>query len=119
MASSIAEQRVAGHLERLENLRPRQAKADLNPIEIPWREQIGHAIQRALSLAGLSQKEAAALVGRDVAQLARWINGSERPQLDAMFAVEVLRSPLVIALAELAGAGVEVETVVRVVRRTA
>lgn len=91
------------------------AKA-LKKIEDPrWREQIGRAIERAIALAGLSQKEAAALLDRDQAQVARWIASTERPQLDAIFAVGLLRGPLVIALAELSD-GIDVITEIRVRR---
>ena len=93
------------------------AKA-LNKIEPDWRGQLGGVVQRCFSLAGLSQKEASALLDRDPAQVARWVNGQERPQFDALLSVEVLRSPLVIALAEIAGHGVEIETTVRM-RRSA
>lgn len=119
MAVIIAAASAPGHLQRIENLPSCVAKPDLKKIEIAWREHVGSAVQRALSLANLSQKEASGLLGHpDAAQLNRWIKGKERPQFDALFAVDVLRQPLVVALAELAGAGVEIETVVRV-RRTA
>lgn len=100
-------------LDRFETRQP----ADLNKVEADWKVQIGHAIQRCFSLAGLTQKEGAAKVGRDQAQVARWISGAERPQLDLLFAVEDLRQPLVLALAELAG-NVEVQTVITI-RRSA
>ena len=72
-----------------------------------------------MQLAGLNLDEFSGLVGRDSRQVARWIGGIERPQFDALFSVEQLRQPIVLALAEMAGAGVEIETVVRVVRRVA
>jgi len=109
---TVASAAVAGHLDTLENLRPAMAKADLKKVEPSWRTQIGRAIQRCFALAGLTQKEAAAKVDRDQAQVARWCSGAERAQFDALFAVEELRGPLVVALAELAG--VEVDTVIRV-----
>lgn len=85
----------------LENVTPTMAKADLMKVENrDFREVIGRSIQRALSLAGWSQKEAAGKIGREPAQIARWIAGTERPQFDALFAVEELRQPLVIALAQ-------------------
>lgn len=115
MGSTVAPSPSPRHLDRLETVRPRMAKA-LNKIETPWRESVGQAIQRCFSLAGLTQKEAAALLERDQAQVARWISGDERPQVDAIFAVEALRGPLVIALAELAGC-VDVETTITVRRR--
>lgn len=97
-------------------MRPRMAKADLRKTEMPdWREQIGRAIERTRTLAQLSLKQFADLIGRDERQIARWIAGTERPQMDALFAVESLRGPLVIALAELADE-VEVRTTI-VVRR--
>jgi len=93
------------------------AKADLRLPEMDaWREQIGHAIQRAVSLLGWTLKEFAAAVKRDERQCARWINGSERPQFDVLFAVEALRQPLVLALAERAGQGVEIETTIHLRR---
>lgn len=93
------------------------AKA-LNKNETAWRAQIGQAVQRCFALAGVTQKEAAALLERDAAQIARWISAVERAQIDAIFAVERLRQPLVQAFAELAGDGVEVETTIRI-RRSA
>lgn len=93
------------------------AKAILRKAEgEPWKVQIGRAIQRALSLRGWSLKEFAGALDRDPRQVARWIDGSERPQFDAMFAVETLRQPLVIALAELAGTGVEITTEITIRR---
>jgi len=89
------------------------AKADLKEVETrDFRAEIGRAIQRALSIAGRSQKGAAGLVGVDVAQVARWIAGTERPQMDRLFAIEELRQPLIVELAELAE-NVEVVTEIR------
>ncbi len=95
------------------------AKADLRNAETEqWRERLGSAIQRVMHLRGWSLKEFAAAVERDERQCSRWIDGRERPQFDAVFAVESLRQLLIIALAEIAGAGVEMETTVRI-RRSA
>lgn len=71
-----------------------------------------------MELRGWSLKELAAEAVRDERQIARWITGDERPQFDTLFAIESFRQPLVLALCELAGAGVEIETTVRI-RRTA
>lgn len=100
----------------------RMAKADLRNPEMPaetadWRAQIGRALDRARLLAGMSLKEFADAIGRDERQIARWINGTERPQLDAMFSVKELRGPMVVALAELSET-VDVQTTITV-RRTA
>lgn len=89
------------------------AKAVLNEVEKrDFRAEIGKAIQRACSLAGWSQKETAGRMGRDTAQLARWIAGTERPQFDALFAVEELRWPLIQALAQIDPRN-EIETTIR------
>lgn len=114
MSPMVLDSPAATHHKRLEQARPVMAKADLKNLE-SWREGLGKAVARALALAGLSQKEAAAAVGRDTAQIARWVAGTERPQLDTLFAVEALRQPLVIALAELSGAA-EVTTTIKLKR---
>src|SRR3990167_7849933 len=99
--SSITSEPSVRHRISLENVAPKMAKANLNNVEnCDFRAVIGRAIQRAVSIAGLSQKEAAGKIGREPAQVARWIAGTERPQLDALFSVEELRGPLVISLAE-------------------
>lgn len=81
----------------------RLRKADIEG----WRMGVGRAIQRAMRLRGWTLKEFAAAVDRDPRQCARWMDGSERPQLDTLFAVETLRPALVQALSELAGADVQ------------
>lgn len=76
--------------------------AELKKVELPdLRPLIGRAIQRAFSLAGWSQKEAAGYLERSEAQISRWIAGTERPQLDVLFGCEALRWPLIQALAAL------------------
>lgn len=106
----------AAHLLRSE-IPSRMAKADLRKAEMDvWRVSIGRAVERARLLLGWSLKELAEAVGRDERQVARWIAGTERPQLDALFSVVTLRAALVQALAELAGNGVEVTTHITVRR---
>lgn len=120
MSPTIHDPLVAAHLSKVEGVQFRQAKAGLKglkEIETRWRELVGGAIARAIAISGLSQKEVAGLTERDPAQVARWLTGAERPQFDALLAVEKLRQPLIVALAELAGDGVEIETVVRIRRR--
>ncbi len=112
MPSSISSERVDRLRERLENDQPSMAKADLKILEQDWKALMGKAMQRCFALAGVSQKEAAGLMERDPAQVARWLAGTERPQLDAIFSVERFRQPLVQALAEQAGESVSVQTVV-------
>jgi len=112
MTLTVADRAVRTHPERAERDGLRMAKADLRYPEAPapsdLRWLVGQALRRAFGLLGWSLKEAAAKVGRDERQVARWLNGAERPQLDALFAVEELRQPIVQALSELVGAEVEV-----------
>jgi hypothetical protein len=117
MPPSVRQTTHQAPLERHETTHAPQA-TEVNLIEVPWRMQIGGAIQRAFSLAGLTQKDACRLLDRDQGQIGRWIGGTERPQFDVLFAVKVLRRPLVVALAELAGQGVDVDTVITI-RRSA
>jgi hypothetical protein len=111
MAPTLPAPGDARHLVR----RDVMAKADLKNLET-GRVQIGRAILRCFALAGVSQKEAAVLLQRDPAQVQRWTAGSERPHVDAIFGVAVLRQPLIIALAEMVGAGVDVETTITIRR---
>lgn len=96
---------------RLPDTRPTMAKAVLPKPESA--RDAGRAILRAQQLRGWSLKEFAAAAVRGERQLARWMDGSEHPQLDTLFAIVSFRIPLIVALAEVAGAGVEVETLVR------
>lgn len=91
------------------------AKADLRKPEPPddWRLAVGAAIRRAMILRGWSLKEFAHAVDRDERQCARWMDGTERPQLDTLFAVATLRQPLVQAFGELAGADVHTTITMR------
>jgi len=115
MASSVAEDRSVRH-RVIPEMRPEMAKADLRKPEIgDLRKEIGSAIVRARDLLGWSQDRLAQEVKRDARQVARWERGDERDrvQMDTLWAVEELRGPLVVALAELASGAVEVETVMR------
>jgi len=113
VTSTVAE-RPASSPRELSEIRPTMAKAGLERVRKPeagpsdFRPVIGRVLGRALSLVGWSLKEAAAAIGKDPRQVARWLSGAERAQLDAIFAVEALQQPMVQALGELAGADVEV-----------
>ena len=110
MSSSVANTAVRRHRNSLDDVDRRMAKADLKKVEdADLRAEIGRSLQRALSLAGRSQKEIAGLIDCDVAQIARWVAGTERPQFDRLFAIEELRWPLIQALAALAQAEVITE----------
>lgn len=92
---------------------PSMAKANLK--ENGWIAN-GRAVRRAWELSGLSLKEFADTVGRDERQVKRWMTADERPQIETIFAAKALQAPLVIAMAEQAGHGVELETTIRIRR---
>lgn len=112
MSSSIAERPVSRQRISLEDVQPEMAKANFKKVETDLKAQLGQAIARAIASAGWSQKEAAAWLHRDVAQVSRWIAGTERPQFDALFALEALRWPLITELARIDG-DTEVVTSIR------
>ena len=115
MSPTVPRPGYSALVERLDHLRPSMAKA-VKKIDPQWKARVGQAVHRCFSLAGRTQKEAAALIDRDPAQVGRWITGEDNPQFAAIFAVEELRAPFVIALSELAG--VEIETTIHI-KRTA
>ena len=120
MAPMVAQQSLPTPLLVTEK-RAKQAKAALPEvrkaeIERQWRAW-GGCLDEVRGVFRLTLLEFAAAVGKDERQVARWIAGTERPQIETVFAVEKFQGPLVIALARLAS-GVEVDTVIHI-RRTA
>lgn len=98
--------------------RGQMAKADLRKTENDqFYARLGQCIDEVRNVFGLTLKEFSAALGKNESQIRRQIEGKERPQIEAVFAVERFQGPLVIALARLAR-GVEVDTVIHV-RRSA
>lgn len=93
------------------------AKATLRFPQNDYYATLGSCIEEVRRVHGLTLKEFACEVGKHERQIAQQIAGQERPQLEAVFAVERFRGALVIALARLS-ADVEVTTEIRV-RKTA
>lgn len=90
------------------------AKVDVRKPDADWLVLIGAAIQRCVALVGLSNKEAAALIGVDDAEFGKWLNGTRRPQMDRILAVEELRWPLIQCLAALDARNELVTTIRRI-----
>lgn len=67
------------HPQRLENVRPVMAKADLKKVE-EAKQAHGRVLARAIQLAGLTRKEAAALIDLDEQSLSRQIAAKEAQQ---------------------------------------
>lgn len=93
---------------------------EAKPIRKPLAVDLGSAIERAITLAKMTKQEVAfrAGYGTNQAPISRWISGAEMPQLAKLWAIEELRGPLVIALAEsVDDSGVVVTTTVTVKQR--
>lgn len=97
------------------------AKADLPKGENPdFLAEIGHCLDVARRDVGWNHDELADRLGKDKKQVGRWIRGEERTQVDAVFAVDALRGPFVVALAGLVArddSGVQVVTEIRLRRK--
>ena len=120
MAAILCDEPVTTPRANAEN-RKRMARADLRKAENDlWDRLAGRAIARARQLAGWSLDRLALELGKDARQVSRWEKGDtpDHPQLDALFAIEGFREPLVIALAEQC-CSAEIETTIRFRRRTA
>lgn len=84
--------------------------------DLPKREnreslaRIGTCLDEARREVGWTVDQLACELHRDSKQVARWIRGEERTQVDAVFGVERLRAPFVEALARLSDAFDEYRT---------
>ena len=96
--------------------RAKTAKADLRKTENGLDyARLGQCIDEVRNVFGLTLKEFSVALGKNESQIRRQIEGKERPQIEAVFAIERFQGPLVIALARLAS-GVQVDTVIHVKR---
>ena len=98
--------------------RAQTAKASLRKTEKDalWGE-LGKCLVFVCYDAELSIKEFAARLGKDAGQVQRQMEGKERPQIEAVFAVPEFRAPLIVALSRITPQ-IEVSTELRI-RRTA
>jgi len=120
MSATVSQQSLPTPLLVTEKPR-KQAKASLPAIRKTEIERLwvkwGGCIDEVRGVFRLTLQEFAAELGKDERQVARWITGQERPQLEAVLAVDRFQGPLLIALARSAK-GVEVDTVIHI-RRSA
>lgn len=113
MPSSLAKDTAECH-RVIGEMRPAMAKADL-----PQREsrellaQIGACLDAARREVGWTVDQLAIELKRDSKQVGRWMRGEERTQVDAVFGVEPLRQPFVVALAKLAACEVTTHISIR------
>ena len=107
-----------GHPQRLADVRPVMAKADLKKLgEQHQREAHGDVLRRSIQLAGWSQKEAAAALDTTEATLSRWLAAKEAQPTWRFQQHPVLGPALLLAQAE-DEAGVVVAHVITIARRT-
>ena len=76
-------------LHKVENRRPRLIAKEIA------RARVGAALRRAIGIVGLSDKEAADLLGLDKSQLSRWLSGGENVQVARVYGTK-LHGPFVI-----------------------
>lgn len=100
----------------LSDVAAKPVKAHIRKADERWMRAVGRVVREVRG--ALSLKEFAAAIDRDERQVARWEEAIERPHLDAIFAIERFRQPLVIGLAGLPGSGIEIETTLRARRRS-
>ena len=117
MGSMLAQPSLPTPLLVSEN-RAQTAKAHLRKTEKDalWGE-LGKCLVFVCYDAELSIKEFAARLGKDAGQVQRQMEGKERPQIEAVFAVPEFRAPLIVALSRITPQ-IEVSTELRI-RRTA
>jgi hypothetical protein len=117
MSSSLSQANLPTPLLVSEG-RAKMAKASVRKTDTAaFYAELGACIDEVRQQFGLTCKEFAVELGKNESYIRRQIEGSERPQLEMVFAVERFRPVLVIALAKRA-AGVDVVTEIRV-RRSA
>lgn len=76
-----------------------------------YYEALGQCMAEVMRVLDLSLEEFAYAVGKDERQIARQLKGTDRPQIEVVFAVVRFRAPMVIALAQMS-AGVETVTTI-------
>lgn len=123
MAATVANGVPSG-LGRRTDLPLRMAKAGVrevrkaDPVAEEARLKLGAAVHRARCRAELNLQEFAREMKRNERLIARWETGEKRPAMDDLLAHPLLKSHLIVALAELFSSdSIDVETVVRIRRQ--
>jgi transcriptional regulator with XRE-family HTH domain len=99
--------------DRLNAVHPKMLRAD---GESDRKKLVGRRVERALSLARLTQQEAAYAMGyADQGVVSRWCSGLERPHFDKLYALDGFTIAWVLALAE-GTPEIDVETTIRIRR---
>ena len=98
---------VASRHRVIGEMQPEMLKATLPKGEtVNLLAELGACLDFARRAVGWTVDQLAGELGRDSKQVARWMRGEERTQVDAVFQIAALRQPFVIALAKLAACDV-------------
>jgi hypothetical protein len=87
MAPMLQRTASTAPLQRVDGLRLTPAKG-LIEVEIA-RQRVGLALSRAIGIIGLTDKEAADLIGIDKSQLSRWLSGGENVQVHRIYGTKL------------------------------
>jgi hypothetical protein len=117
MAANVAAAAEVSH-RVIREKRSRMAKAVLPKGEnVEFRSglrDLGGCLDFARRYVGWNIDQLADALHRDSKQVARWIRGEERTQVDVVLGVRQLHGPFVIALAQLRSDEVVIETTIRI-----
>jgi ribosome-binding protein aMBF1 (putative translation factor) len=103
MPQSLAKQPASRH-RVIGEMRPAMVKAVLPSGEKrDFLAEIGGCLDYARRDVGWTVDQLSAELKRDSKQVARWMRGEERTQVDVVMTVPALRKPFVIALAKVTG----------------
>lgn len=97
--------------------RARMAKAAVRKAD-NQHEEMGRVVREVRKASGLNLDEFALAIKKDPRQVKRWEEAMDRPQIEAVFAVDEFKPLVLEAMACQSGHAVERETVIRI-RRTA
>lgn len=103
--------------DRLDGVHPQMLAMDGESLR--KKVAVGKSIERALAIAGLSQKDAAGQMGySDQGTVSRWCAGVERPHFDKLFDLDGFEEAWMKARAE-CNARVTVRTVIEIQEKSA
>lgn len=91
------------------------AKASVRKADNPHAE-MGAVVADVRKASGLNLDEFAAAIKKDPRQVKRWEEATDRPQIEAVYAVDAFKPLVVEAMAQHSGHAVETETVIRIRR---
>lgn len=114
MSNSLA-QPIDGRPVLRPDGRARMAKAAVRKADNPHAE-MGAVVVAVRQASGLNLDEFAQVIKKDPRQVKRWEDATDRPQIEAIYAVDDFKPLVVEAMAQRSGHRVETEVVIRIKR---